>query len=199
MGKLKKKYLFLCIIVIIGLLSGILFSNILSNEDKKLVYTKLTTFFNNLRDDVPIDYLKNLITTLKNNLLSLFIIFLFGISIIGLVFNNFLLFFKSFVFGFSIGSIISIYLYRGIILAFLYVFPSLFINLLVFFLATNHANTFSLNLFNVLFRKKHFDYENYLKKYFKIFGVLAIILLFSGLLETFLTPFLLKLFSFLIK
>ena len=60
MEKLKKKYLFLIIVVIIGIIVGILFSNILSNEDSKLVTNKITSYFNNLKDDVPINYLKQI-------------------------------------------------------------------------------------------------------------------------------------------
>ena len=98
MSKLKKKYMFLLIIAILGIVIGIIFSNILSAPDEKLVYTKLTTFFNNLKDDIKIDYWKNLLEILKNNFLYLGCILIFGISIIGLVLNNFILFFKSFIF-----------------------------------------------------------------------------------------------------
>ena len=191
--------MFLLIIAILGIIIGIIFSNILSAPDEKLVYTKLTTFFNNLKDDVKIDYWKNLLEILKNNFLYLGCILIFGISIIGLVLNNFILFFKSFILGFSIGGIISIYLYQGLILSFVYVFPSLIINLLLYLIAVYYANMFSLNLFDVLFRKKSFNFPPFIKRYFKIFGILACLLFISSLLETFLTPFLLKLFSFLIK
>ena len=191
--------MFLLIIAILGIVIGIIFSNILSAPDEKLVYTKLTTFFNNLKDDEKIDYWKNLLEILKNNFLYLGCILIFGISIIGLVLNNFILFFKSFILGFSIGGIISIYLYQGLILSFVYVFPSLIINLLLYLIAVYYANMFSLNLFDVLFRKKSFNFPPFIKRYFKIFGILACLLFISSLLETFLTPFLLKLFSFLIK
>ena len=46
MEKLKKKYMFLIIIVIIGIITGILFSNILSMEDNRLVTNKITEYFN---------------------------------------------------------------------------------------------------------------------------------------------------------
>ena len=74
MEKLKKKYMFLIIIVIIGIITGILFSNILSNEDNRLVTSNIGEYFNNLKRDIPINYFKNLITSLKNNLLYIYII-----------------------------------------------------------------------------------------------------------------------------
>ena len=199
MDKIKKKYLYLLIIVISGIIVGIVFSNILSNEDNKLVYSKITSYFSNIKNDVPINYFKNLITSLKNNYLSLIVIWILGLSIIGLLFNNFILFFKGFILGFSIGSIINIYFYGGIILSFFYVFPSILINLLIIMIMTYYANMFSIKLFDILFRKKEFKFTNFMKKYLKILGVFIIILSISSVIETFIMPFFLKLFSFLIK
>lgn len=198
MAKFKKKYIFLFVIVIVGFVFGILFSNILNTEDSKLVASKIGEFFNNLKSDMPIDYIKNLFTSIKNNLFYLVIIWVLGLSIIGLLFNNFILFFKSFILGFSVGSIINIYFYSGLILGFFYIFPALLINLLIFLIMTYYANDFSLKLFDVIFRKKEYHFQSLIKRYFKILGIFAIILIISSIIETFITPFFLKLFSFLI-
>ena len=199
MEKLKKKYMFLLIIVVIGIVMGVIFSNILNMEDSKLVYSKITTYFQNIKDDIPINYLENLFTSLKNNLLYLIIIWILGLGVIGLLFNNFILFFKSFIFGFSIGSIINIYLYQGLVLSFFYVFPSLIINLIILMIMTFYANDFSLKIFNVLFRKKEFKFTPIMIRYTKILGIFTCIMIVSSLIETFIMPFFLKLFSFLIK
>ena len=199
MSKIKKRYLYLLIIVIVGIIVGIIFSNILSDTDEKLVYTKITTYFNNIKNDTPINYIKNLMTSIKNNYLFLIAIWILGLSIIGLLFNNFILFFKSFILGFSIGNIINIYFYRGLVLSFFYVFPALIINIIVFMIMTYYANNFSLKLFDVLFRKKEFKFSILMKKYFKILIVFLVILAISSLIETFIMPFFIKLFSFLIK
>ena len=199
MEKLKKKYMFLLIIVVIGIVMGVIFSNILNMEDSKLVYSKITTYFQNIKDDIPINYLENLFTSLKNNLLYLVVIWILGLGVIGLLFNNFILFFKSFIFGFSIGSIINIYLYQGLVLSFFYVFPSLIINLIILMIMTFYANDFSLKIFNVLFRKKEFKFTPIMIRYTKILGIFTCIMIFSSLIETFIMPFFLKLFSFLIK
>ncbi len=199
MDKVKKHFLFLLIIVIVGITSGVIFSNILNVNDSKIVITKVSEYFNNLKDDIEIDYLYNLLTSLKTNFIYLIVIWILGLSIIGLVINNFILFFKSFVLGFSIGSIINIYLYAGIILASLYIFPALIINIIVYGILTFFANDFSIKLFKVLFMKKEIHFHILIKRYFKILLYSSIILIFSSLLETFLMPFLIKLFSFLIK
>ena len=199
MAKIKKKYIYLLIIVIAGIIVGVLFSNILSTEDNKLVYSKITTYFNNIKKDVPINYIKNLISSCQTNYLYVIVIWILGLSIMGLVFNNFILFFKSFILGFSIGSIINIYLYGGLILSFWYIFPAMIINLFVLMIMTYYANIISLKLFDILFRKKRIDFTPLIIKYSKILGILLIILTISSLIETFIMPFTIKLFSFLIK
>lgn len=199
MTKLKKKYLFLFIIIIIGIIMGVIFSNILSIDDEKLVYTKLTTYFNNLKNDIPINYMENLLSSIKTNIIYLILIWIFGLSIIGLFFNNFIIFFKSFILGFSIGSIVNIYFYSGLILSFVYIFPCMLINLLVYLIMTYYANDFSLKLFDVLFRKKEYKFNIVIKKYAKLLCFLLVILIVSSLFETFITPFFIKLCSFLIK
>ena len=199
MDKLKKHYLFLFIIAIIGIVMGIIFANIISLEDEKIVYSKITTYFNNLKDDVPINYLYNLFQSIKENLLYLIIIWILGLSIIGLLFNNFIVFFKGFILGFSVGSIINIYLYSGIILAIIYVFPTIIFNTFIYLIMTYYANGISFNLFNVLFKKKDIKFAILMKRYFRIFYILGSLLIVSSLYETFVTPFFLKLFTFLIK
>ena len=97
MHKLEKKYLFLFVIIIIGIIVGILFSNILSTDDQKLIYSRVTAFFLNLKDNTPIDYLNNLLELLRNDLLYLAIIIIMSLSVIGIIFNNFILFLKSFI------------------------------------------------------------------------------------------------------
>jgi len=199
MKDLKKKYLFLMVIVIIGIVMGVIFANVLSVDDERLVYTKITEYFNNLKNDVSINYFTNFITILKNNYIYLIVIWILGLSIIGLLFNNFIIFFKSFILGFSIGSIINIYLYSGLVLAFFYVFPCMIINLFILIIMTYYANNFSLKLFEVLFKKKEYKFAPLIKKYSKILGVFLVFFIISGLFETFITPMILKLFSFLIK
>lgn len=199
MGHLKKKFLFLLIIVIMGIVTGFLFSNILSNDDKKIVYQEITNFFNNIINDVPINYGSNFLFSIKNNFLYLIIIIVFGLSVIGLILNNFILFFKSFLLGFILGSIINIYLYSGIVLGIVYVFPFMIINIFAYALIISYANLFSLKLFNVLFKKKEYNFHSLLKTYFKVSLFCLVILIISSLYETFITPFVIRLFSFLIK
>ena len=62
-----------------------------------------------------------------------------------------------------------------------------------------YANDFSLKLFNLIFRKKDIKFSILIKQYSKILLYLSIILVISSIIETFIMPFSIKLFSFLIK
>lgn len=199
MEKEKKKYIFLISIVVIGIIIGIVFSNILSDNDKVLVEEKLTNYFINIKNDKEINYLSNFLNSFLNNTGTLVIIWILGLSIIGIVLNNFILFFKSFIVGFGIGSIINIYLYKGIIGAILYIFPHTLINIFVFIVLIYYANNFSIKLFKSLFLKKEIKFNEIMKKYSKMLLYGFGILLVSSILETFLSPIIIKLFTFMIN
>lgn len=197
MDKEKKKYIFLISVVVIGIIIGIIFSNIISDNDQLIVEEKLTTYFTNIKNKQSINYLSNFLNSFLNNMTFLIIIWALGLSIIGLLLNNFVLFFKSFILGFGIGSIINIYLYKGIIGSILYIFPHCFINMFVFIILVYFANNFSLKLFKMLFLKKDFKFNDIMRKYLKILLYAFIMLLISSLLETFLSPIIVKCFTFM--
>ena len=199
MEKEKKKYLFIISIAVIGIFVGIVFANVINKADKVLVEDKLTTYFLNIKDNKNINYFGNLLNSFLNNNLYLIIIWLLGLSIIGIVLNNFIIFFKSFVIGFSIGSIINVYLYKGIIGALIYIFPHHIINILVYIVLIYHANNFSIKLFKTLFLKQDNKIKELMPKYLKILLYCFIALSISALLETFLSPFIIKFWTFTIK
>ena len=127
------------------------------------------------------------------------LIWIFGLSIIGIILNPFILYFKSFIIGFSVGIIISVYSYLGILGSLLYLFPHLLINLLVYTLLSFYGIKLSIKLFKALFLHKNFNFQDFMKKYLKILGVASIILLITTLYETFLADFVMKIFTFFLK
>ena len=122
--KNKYKYLFLITIIILGFLSGIVLANILSYNDKKEVGEIVETYFLNLKNNESINYIGNFLNNLGVNFFYLLLLFIFGISIIGIVLNPFILYFKSLITGFSVGIIISLYSFKGILGGILYLFPT---------------------------------------------------------------------------
>ena len=121
--KQKKIYFFLIGLVIISVLSGILFWFIISKQNKLLVTNELTSFFNCIKDGASINYWSSLLNSIITNLIYIILIWLLGISIIGLPIILFMITVKGFIIGFSISSIIAIYGFKGLLGAFVYTFP----------------------------------------------------------------------------
>ena len=197
--KKKYKYLFLITLIILGILSGIILSNILSYNDKKLVSEKIITYFNNLKNNEKLDYFTNFFNSFKINIIYFFLLIIFGLSIIGIILNPLILYIKSLLIGFIFGIMINIYSYSGLLLGLFSIFPHQIINLFVYMIMSYYGIILSIKLFRLLFFKEQFNINTFRKKYFKIIGMCLIILLISSLYETFLGDVILKLFTFLIK
>ena len=197
--KNKYKYIFLLTIILIGFISGIIFSNILSYNDHQEISNTLKDYFLGIKNNQSINYLGDFLNIFSVNYLYMLLIWIFGLSIIGIILNPFILYFKSFVIGFSVGIIISIYSYLGILSSLLYLFPHLLINLLVYTLLSFYGIKLSIKLFKALFLHKNFNFQDFMKKYLKILGLASIILLITTLYETFLADFVMKIFTFFLK
>ena len=189
----KKKYLFLSIIIGVGIISGILFILFISKEDKSLVKTELNTFFEYIKNN-RINYLSALSNSIASNLTYLVIIWILGISIIGMPIIIFLLFFKGFIFGFSFSSVIANYGTKGILLSLSYQIPHNLILLVIFLLIGFYAINFSVRLFRILFLKENINLVPYFKRYNKISIICIGGIIICSLLETFLSPILMNLF-----
>ena len=197
--KNKYKYIFLLTIILIGFISGIIFSNILSYNDHQEISNTLKDYFLGIKNNQSINYLGNFLNIFSVNYLYMLLIWIFGLSIIGIILNPFILYFKSFIIGFSVGIIISVYSYLGILGSLLYLFPHLLINLLVYTLLSFYGIKLSIKLFKALFLHKNFNFQELVKKYLKILGLASIILLITTLYETFLADFVMKIFTFFLK
>ena len=197
--KNKYKYMFLITIIILGFLTGIIFSNILSYSDYKEISSSVENYFLGIKNSEDINYLNNFLNTFCVNFIYMLLLFIFGVSIVGVILNPFILYCKSFIIGFSTGIIISIYSFKGIIGAILFIFPHQVINMIIYLLLSYYGINLSIKLFKSLFLKKTFNSSEFMKKYFKIIGLSSLNLLISTLYETFLADFIMKVFTFLIK
>lgn len=197
--KNKYKYMFLITIILIGFIMGIIFSNILSYNDHQQISEVLKKYFLGIKNNQDINYLNNFINNFSVNYLYMLAIWIFGLSIIGIILNPFILYLKSFIIGLSVGVIISTYSLIGIIGVILYIFPHVLINLIVYLLLSFYGIKLSINLFKALFLKKNFNSSEFMHKYLVILGLSALILLITTLYETFLADFVMKLFTILLK
>lgn len=196
--KTKKSYLFLFILVLIGVITGCIFFNTINNNDKVLVVTKISDFMSNIKNN-NLNHTEVLKTSLITNLSMVIIMWLLGISIIGCFINVFITYLKGFIFGFIISGILYTYKSIGLIGIITYTFPHYFINIIVVIVMTYFSLNISKVLLKSIIQKQSVNLSTIMKKYYKIllFSICTIII--SSLFETFISPYIIKLFTLLIK
>ena len=197
--KQKKLYRIIITLMIFGIISGILFIFFISKESKTKALVSIKNFFDLMNTSTGINYGKSLLNTLVNNIGYVLFIWLLGISIIGLPITIVLAFMKSFIVGFSISSIISCYKAKGILGAFLYVFPHQIIILFIYLLLSFYSISFSIKLFKSLFLKQTINFRVVMQKYIKILLISLIGIIIVSLYEVFISTYFIKLFTMLLK
>ena len=189
----KKINTFVLFIILLGIISGAIFLVVLKEVDHSLVIEKINTFFNSINTN-NISNTKAATDAFIENLIFIVIIWVLGMSIIGIVINIFLIYLKSFMIGFSISAFFLTFKYKGLLAAFIYVFPTSIINILVYLLLGVYSIIFTINLWKIIFIKdRELNMKRFIKNYFLVFGICLILIIISSLTEGFLVPSLLKL------
>ena len=183
----KNLFVFLVVIVSVGVASGSIFVTFLNDSDKIMVSDYLNSFLNNLNSN-NLNYNGTLINTLTFTLGLAILIWILGISVIGFVLILLFLFIKAFSLGFSVASIIINFNFKGILIALAYVVPHHIINLMIYLLISSYALFLSYRLISSFTKKKNFDFKGIFNRYLFIIVFSLIILLFSVLYEVYLAP-----------
>ncbi|HPE14522.1 MAG TPA: stage II sporulation protein M [Bacilli bacterium] len=199
MNLLTKKNLLILVIslLIVSIIIGIIFFILLKDSDKLLIQNNIDSLFKNESDNL--NYFKNLFNSLINNFCYVIFSFLLGISIIGIIAVLFMLFFKGITIGVSISSIFSKYQISGIIGNILYLFPDKILSLFLFIFMSYFSILFGINIFIYLFLKKDINLQLQFKNYIKKFYIGLIIATIISILEVFVSPIILNLFTFFMK
>ncbi|MBR3199021.1 MAG: stage II sporulation protein M [Bacilli bacterium] len=202
LDKLKKRlyfnnnlFVFLFVLILVGVGAGALFSTILNTADKHVVSTYLNNFFTQFSGDMNISFFNNFVFTLG----FAFIIWIFGISVIGILLILPFLFFKAFVLGFGIGSILINYKFKGIIFSLICVVPHRVVNLLIYVLISAYALMISYRMIVSMKDRKSFDFRLFMNRYLFILFFSFIILSITSLYESFVLPYFMKFIVNLLK
>lgn len=179
----KKMFLFFEILLLIGVLSGSIFSLTLNETDAVLVSEYLNNFIESISNN---SYKDALLNAVLSNSLILTIIFLLGFSVIGIPFVILIFFYKAFIIGFSFASIILNFKSKGILLSFFYIFPHHALNLLILMVLIIYSVLISLNLIRAIISKTNINTNNI--KYFKLYLLSMAISFLSSLYESILMP-----------
>ena len=192
--KKRKLLVVLLFISVISFIIGSLFISILSDGNQVLVKESIISYFNGIKIG-NFTYLKSLYSILSSNLILALFIWIMGISIIGILLVVLLLIYESFITGFSLVSIIYTYGFKGILSCFIYMIPAV-INLFVLFVLSYYSISFSILLFNYLFRKKDFNRKIIVFRYLKFLIISLGILIVSSFISVFVIPNILKFLTF---
>ena len=189
----KKVNTFIMFIIILGIISGSLFLVVLKDTDHNLVIEKINTFFTNINTN-NINNIEAFKNAFIENIIFVILVWILGMSIIGIIINIFIIYLKGFIIGFSLSSFFLVYKYKGLLAALIYVFPTSIINILVCLLLGVYSVLFTINLWKIIFLKeKDFNMKRFIKKYFLVLIICIILIIISSLTESFLVPSLLKL------
>lgn len=190
--KLKTKKLFILVfaITLLCFLAGMLLISMLSKSNKELIINSLNNFYTSLKENI-ISSTNLLYKTMTSNLILNIIIWVLGISIIGIPIVIFILGFKSLSLGFTISSLIYTYKFNGLLKAIIYLIPNI-INIFIVFVLVYYSISFSINLFNYLFRKIEFNKRVIVKRYLKLLIVAILLSILTSVTESFILP---KLFN----
>ena len=148
----KKMIFFLGIIAIVAIVFGSLFSVMLNESDKNLVSEYISNFFENIKNN-NLNYIMALKNGSIGSLSYILIVWLLGISIIGMPIVLFMYFSKFFVIGFSISSIIKGYGFKGCLLSFAYIFPHQIIYIIAYTMLSMYSIKMSIKLISTIIKK----------------------------------------------
>lgn len=176
----RNKLLFLMIsLTIVSFIVGILFSILISEDNKKIITENINLLINN-KLILP----KNIII---NNILITTSIYLLGISVVGLIIILPIYFFKVFILSFEMISLITTLKLKNIIAIFIYLLPNI-INVIIYFIICYYAINYSIYLIKNLFFNKKYNMYLITRKYLVIFLISLLIIILSSSLEIFILP-----------
>lgn len=190
--KKRKLLVILLFITIISFIVGSLFISILSDSNQSLIKESIISYFNGIKTG-NFTYLKSLYSILSSNLILGLFIWIMGISIIGILLVVLLLIYESFITGFSFISILYTYGFKGILVSLIYMIPEV-INLFVLFVLSYYSISFSILLFNYLFRKKDINRKVVVVRYLKYLIISLGVFIITSLISVFIIPNILKFF-----
>ena len=189
----KRINLFVLFVIILGIISGSIFLIALNETDKELVINQITNFITNINNN-NINNLNAFKNSIIENFIFIVIIWILGMSIIGIIFNIFIIYLKGFILGFTLSSFFIIYKYKGLLAGLIYVFPTSILNIITTLIVGVYSIILTKYLWKVIFLKdKSNNIGKFLKKYIFILIICIIIALVSSLCESYLIPALLKL------
>lgn len=190
---------FVTFIFIAGVVFGALAIRTLDHGAKQDLVNHLSTFFNGLADRVN-EYQVNFNDTVWVNVKTVLMIWLLGLSVIGMPLVPVIIFLRGFVIGFTVGFLVNELSFKGMAFALVSILPQNLIIVPAIIIAGMMAISFSIILLKSQISKRPINYGYHLLGYSSIMVLVGIALVFASLIEAFITPVFMELAArFLLK
>jgi len=186
-------YLFCTVLFLIGIIFGAILVNSLSYSQKEDLFYFLNEYLGQLSNGELVSSKDIFFHSLTYNSKFIGLIWILGISIIGLPLIVVLLFLKGMVIGFTVGFLVSQMKWSGMLVSFVSVLPQNFIIVPVYLFMTVTAISFSILMIRKLFVKAyHQPFGPQFVQYIITFTLAVLVLSTAALVEGYVTPLLMK-------
>jgi len=148
-------YLFMIILFLTGIIFGAVIVNSMNFVQKQDLFFYLEQFFGQMVNEQSVSNAAVLQESFFYHVKYLFLLFILGLSVIGLPVVWILLFVKGLVVGFSVGFIVNQLGGQGLLLASLSIAPQNIVIIPIYIIAGSLSMIFSLTLLNKLFTRKN--------------------------------------------
>ncbi|EKN69678.1 stage II sporulation protein M [Neobacillus bataviensis LMG 21833] len=186
-------FLFIVVLFLMGVIFGAIVVNSMSITQKEDLFYYLSQFFGQVSDGKVAEDNDLFLQSFFHNSKFIGLMWILGISIIGLPVILILLFIKGMVVGFTVGFLVSQMGWKGFMLALVSILPQNLIIIPVFILMAAFSVIFSLRMIRKQFMKK---YSQPIIPFFKgyIFALVAAVIFISVAsgIEAYLSPWLMK-------
>ena len=180
----------LFIVLIIGIVLGLLFISIVSDSNKNIIKDSVDNYFVYFKE-LKFDYFKMFFKGFISSIVVILFLWVMGLSVVGSLINILVLLYKSFLCSFSFVSIVYTYGVYGLFKGSIFIISEGF-NLFILFLLVYYSLSFSIILFNYLFKKKDFNRNVAIVRYSKILGICSFLCIINNLFNTFLISNMIK-------
>ena len=188
----RNLFIFLLSFSIVTLILGFIFYFLISSQDKENVNQVV---MNNFKIKEGYNYIKLLKESIFQNMYNISLVWVLGLSVIGVIAVIFIYFCEMFSIGFTMASIISTYKTKGILGIIVYIIPSKTCYIIVLFLLSYFSIRISCRIIKLLFTKEEIKIKKDMQKYFKVLLFCFIVMVGISMLEVFVDPFFIKLFT----
>lgn len=179
-------YLFMISLFVTGVVFGAIIVNSMSFIQKQDLYFHLNEFYQQLIDGEKIISTDLLRKSFYFHLQYLFILFILGLTIIGIPLIWLLLFLKGLVVGFSVGFIVNQLGWKGLVLSILSIAPQNILIIPIYIVAASGAMLFSVLLFRKITAKTPTtSISPPFIQYILLFALLFLFALIGSIIETF--------------